>query len=200
VLAQRLARVICHHCKETYPANDTELMILGYPKTKELCRGKGCEHCNWTGYKGRIALYEYLRIEDNLHRLILDRASPYTVRHAAQRNGMVLMAEYAKRAVLAGTTTVAEIQRAVLSEDSQEQVCQNCMRIVSNEFAVCPFCQQMLKEKCEVCKNPVESDWEACPCCGHEITREWRQKHCARCLAPVPAIDELCPYCGGDVA
>ena len=180
-----------------YAATETELAVLGYPKVKELKRGNGCGHCNQTGYKGRMAIYEYLKLEDNLHRMVLERASPYALRHAAQLNGMVTMAEFAKRAVLEGLTTVAEIQRVVLSEESKEQLCKNCRRAVSIEFAVCPFCQHILKEKCTRCGSHIESNWEACPDCGEEIKREWKKQHCQHCLAAVDPNWELCPYCGG---
>ena len=197
VLSQRLVRTLCERCKVTYQATETELAILGYPKIEKLHRGKGCVHCSETGYRGRMALYEYLRIEDNLHRLIIDRASPYTIRHAAQRNGMVLMADFAKRAVLEGITTVAEIQRAVLADEAKEQLCHNCQRVVNLDFAVCPFCQHILKEKCHSCGSPVEAGWEACPNCGDEIEREWKKVHCRHCLAPVDPHLGSCPYCGG---
>jgi RNA polymerase subunit RPABC4/transcription elongation factor Spt4 len=146
-----------------------------------------------------MAIFEYLRIEDDMHRLILDRASPYTIRHFAQRKGMLLMAEFAKRAVLEGKTTVAEIQRAVLAEEGKEQLCVNCHRVVNLDFTICPFCQHVLKEKCAGCGNPVEANWEACPICGKEVDREWQRRHCRRCLAPVDGGSETCPYCGGDV-
>lgn len=113
-------RRTCGKCTQAFPINETEWAILGYPRVKELRRGVGCEHCNHTGFKGRLGIYEYLRIEDDMHRPILDRASPYTIRHFAQRKGMLLMAEFAKRAVLDGKTTVPEIQRGVLSEEGKE--------------------------------------------------------------------------------
>lgn len=199
VLAQRLVRCNCEKCTRTFPISETERAVLGYPKVKELQRGAGCEHCNHTGYKGRMAIYEYMRIEDEMHRLILDRASPYTVRHFAQRRGMLLMADFAKRAVLEGKTTVPEIQRAVLTEENKEQLCSSCQRVVNLEFTICPFCQHVLKEKCGGCGNPVEASWEACPICGKEVDREWKRRHCRRCLAPVDATCDHCPYCGGEV-
>jgi type IV pilus assembly protein PilB len=196
VLSQRLVRQICPACATGYPATEAELSVLGYPKIKELRHGAGCPQCNQTGYKGRMAIYEYLRLDETLHRMIIDRASPYTIRHAAKRNGMVLMAEAARHAVLEGLTTVAEIQRVILTEDSQEQVCAKCQRTVSLEFAICPYCQSTLKEKCHRCGNPVESSWEACPSCGEEIEREWKKQHCQHCLAVVDPAWDVCPFCG----
>jgi type IV pilus assembly protein PilB len=199
VLAQRLVRVICTGCKEAYPANATELAVLGYPGVTELQRGRGCPDCQQTGYKGRIAVFEYLRIGDNLHRLILDRASSYSIRQAAQRNGMVPMAEFAKRAVLDGLTTVAEVQRVLLADEGREQLCQGCQRVVSNDFSVCPFCHHVLKESCPECKNPIEPTWDACPRCGHGIEREWQKLYCRQCVAPLDRRWGACPYCGGNV-
>jgi len=199
VLAQRLVRRNCEKCTQTFPISETEWAVLGYPKVKELQRGVGCDHCSQSGYKGRLAIFEYMRIEDDMHRLILDRASPYTIRHFAQRKGMLLMADFAKRAVLEGETTVAEIQRAVLAEEGKEQLCSNCQRVVNLDFTICPFCQHVLKEKCGGCSNPVEASWEACPICGKEVDREWKRRHCQRCLAPVDAGCDSCPYCGGTV-
>jgi len=199
VLAQRLVRRNCEKCTQTFPISETEWAVLGYPKLKEVQRGVGCEHCSQSGYKGRLAIFEYMRIEDDMHRLILDRASPYTIRHFAQRKGMLLMADFAKHAVLEGKTTVAEIQRAVLAEEGKEQLCSNCQRVVNLDFTICPFCQHVLKEKCGGCSNPVEASWEACPICGKEVDREWKRRHCGRCLAPVDAGCDSCPYCGGGV-
>ncbi len=199
VLAQRLVRCICTECPESYAPNETELAALGHPHVDSLHRGRGCAHCSGTGYRGRMAIFEFLRLDESLHRLIIERASPYAIRHAAQRKGMLLMTDFAKRAVLEGRTTVAEVQRAVLIDDGKEQMCLNCKRVVSIEYSVCPFCQHVLKEKCAHCGSPVESSWEACANCGQEIEREWQKLYCRHCLAPVSPHWETCHYCGGNL-
>ena len=197
VLAQRLLRRICPHCAEEYSASETELALLGYPESATLRRGVGCPHCAGTGYKGRMAVYEYFKVEEDIHRLILDRASPYAIRYAAKRAGMLLMADYAKHAVLEGETSVEEVQRVVLSEAPREQLCHNCQRVVSVDFSVCPFCQAKLKESCDHCGKPVESGWESCPSCGHHLEREWERVYCRHCLAPVQPEWTSCDFCGG---
>jgi type IV pilus assembly protein PilB len=197
VVAQRLVRVICPKCKEKYQPNDIELAILGHPEITELYHGKGCEYCNWTGYRGRKAIYEYLKITEDIHRLILDRASPYVIKHTAQKNGMLTMKDFAKLEVIKGVTTVGEIQRTILSNQEQEQLCPNCMRTVSFEFSVCPFCHTSLREKCEKCGQISDPNWEACPNCGHVFEREWQKHYCKTCLAPVPPEWDVCRYCGG---
>jgi type IV pilus assembly protein PilB len=199
VVAQRLVRVICEQCRTQHPPTDSELAVLGYPKGVILQRGAGCEHCAHTGFQGRMAIFEYFKVDESLHRLILDRASPYAIRHAAQRNGMVLMADFAKKAVLEGLTTVGEVQRVVFSAEDSEQLCGGCGRVVSQDFAVCPFCQQNLKERCASCGSAVERDWEACPNCGKELEREWQRVFCRGCLAPVDPRWATCNYCGEEI-
>ena len=199
VMAQRLVRRICPDCVEGYAPNETELALLGYPEVDELRRGVGCEACGHTGYRGRLAIYEYFRVDENIHRLILDRASPYAIRYAAQRGGMLFMADYAKRVVVAGETTVEEIQRVILSEAPREQLCHSCQRVVSLEFSVCPFCHATLKETCGGCGKPVEPNWESCPSCGDPLEREWQKVYCRHCLAPVKPEWESCHFCGGSI-
>ena len=196
VLAQRLVRVICAECRESYDANPTELAILGKSEALALQRGRGCSHCAGTGYRGRMALFEYFRMDEKYHHLVLDRASSLAIRHAAQRDGMVTMAEYAKQAVLDGLTTVAEVERVVLSDAGRERLCSGCHRVVSVDFAVCPYCKTVLRENCPHCNQPVEPNWEVCATCGREIEREWQRSYCPRCDAPQDPHWVSCPFCG----
>jgi len=197
VLAQRLVRVLCPDCKEPYQPNQSELAALGYPKINELYRGRGCKTCSSTGFRGRVAIFEYLPVFENIVKLIFDRASSFAIRHAARQNGMIPLSDFAKRAVLTGTTTVAEIQRAVLADEGREQLCRQCGQVVSLDFAVCPFCQTILKEKCSACSHPLDPEWEACPNCGQEIESELRKTYCTHCQAPLAGRRESCPFCGG---
>lgn len=197
VLAQRLIRVICDACREPYEANQSELALLGYPTIDRLHRGAGCERCNHTGYRGRVALFEYLRVDETIHRLILERASHLAVRHAAERAGMATMGEYGKKAVLDGRTTVAELQRVLLGNETQEQLCEGCQRVVGMDYVVCPFCQHRLTEVCTKCKASLDAHWEACPSCGQTIERVQDTVYCPTCVAPVDPHADSCPYCGG---
>ncbi len=199
VLAQRLLRRICPECKETYEANESERAMLGYPSESRIARGRGCSACAETGYQGRFAVFEYFRLEESLHRLILDRASPYAIRHAAQRSGMILMSDFARRAVLDHETTVQEVQRVVLSAEGREQLCGGCQRVISVEFSVCPFCQNVLRESCTGCGTALDPGWDACPTCGKTVEREWKKVYCQGCLAPVNPAWSTCRYCGTEI-
>jgi type IV pilus assembly protein PilB len=197
ILAQRLVRVLCRDCKEAYAPNYSERTILGNSKVEKLYRSRGCRKCSGTGYKGRLAIFEYLSITENILKLIYDRTSSFAIRHAARQNGMITLTEFAKQAVLNGKTSVAEIQRAVFSDEGREQLCHHCGQVVSLDFAVCPFCQITLKEKCSGCGHPLDPTWEACPNCGTEIESELRKTYCPHCQAPLTGNRESCPFCGG---
>jgi type IV pilus assembly protein PilB len=199
VLAQRLIRVLCPSCKEEYKPNLSELAVLGYPKIEELHRGRGCPSCSGTGFKGREAIYEYLPMSENILKLIVERASSYAIQYLAVQNGMIPMSEFAKRAVLNGRTSVAEIQRAVLANEAREQLCTQCSQVVSLDFTVCPFCQKVLKEKCTGCGHPLDPTWEACPNCGLEVDSELRKTYCPYCQAPINGKRDSCPFCGGSL-
>ena len=197
ILAQRLIRVLCKDCKEAYTPNYSERTILGNSGLESIFWSRGCRNCSGTGYKGRMAIFEYLPITENILKLIYERTSSFAIRHAARQNGMITLAEFAKQAVLSGITSIAEIQRAVLSDEGHEQLCRNCGHVVSMDFVVCPFCQNTLKEKCSGCGHPLDPIWEACPNCGTEIESEMRKTYCPYCQAPVTGHRHSCPFCGG---
>ncbi|MBN1516321.1 Flp pilus assembly complex ATPase component TadA [Candidatus Sumerlaeota bacterium] len=200
VLAQRLVRVNCKHCLESYAPTEAELAMLGYPRIDHLHRGAGCKYCGNTGYKGRKALYEYTSVDSNLHRDIMQNAPSHVLHRTATKNGMIPMSDFARREVIEGGTTVAEIRRTVMAEEGRELLCPTCSRLVNAEFTVCPHCQARLREVCPGCGAQIDSSWEACPNCGHEIRREWQQLYCRNCFAPVQADWDACPYCNTEIA
>lgn len=199
VLAQRLVRVNCPKCKAPAPATAIELSVLGYPKIDSLMRSPGCGHCSQTGYKGRMAIFEYFRVDETIQRLILERPSPYTLRKTAEGNGMIGLGEFARRAVLEGLTTVDEIQRTVLSDEQHDQICGKCKRSVSADYTVCPYCGNVLKETCPKCGGAIDPAWRSCPSCGTEIERAWESHYCRNCLAPLQPGATVCSFCGSKV-
>ncbi len=114
VLAQRLVRTICKHCKEKYlPENPGTLPAdFGFKKGEYLWRGKGCKDCRNTGYSGRKALYELLVMSDELRELVLNRASASQLLDVAcKKYGLVLMRDEGWRLCRAGITTPQEVLR-----------------------------------------------------------------------------------------
>ncbi|MCC6141509.1 MAG: GspE/PulE family protein [Nitrospira sp.] len=128
VLAQRLARRICKDCKEQYVGTPEEYEELrqGYgverweklgikqDNTFRLPRGKGCETCNRTGYKGRVALHELLLGSDNIKRMIQQKARTEDMLHAAMDEGMTTLVQDGIQKVLLGQTSYKEVKAVAI--------------------------------------------------------------------------------------
>lgn len=118
VLAQRLVRRICPQCRAPYTPQDAELAFSGLNNSAvQLYTGQGCEHCNQTGYRGRIAIHEVLRGTPDLQRLTLNRASTEEIRQAALREGMISLKMDGIQKALQGITTIREIMRVAFREE-----------------------------------------------------------------------------------
>ncbi|MDW8032263.1 MAG: GspE/PulE family protein [Aquificaceae bacterium] len=117
VVAQRLVRRICPHCKEAYKPSQEELSQLGLSEECILYRGRGCEHCMGTGYKGRTGIYEVLEVEEEFKKTIIKTQDAVELRNFARGQGFGSMLEDGIRKVLAGITTPEEVLRAVKAEE-----------------------------------------------------------------------------------
>ena len=115
IVAQRLVRKLCRHCKHAYAPDATELGLVGQSSKKPILFYKevGCEACNFVGFKGRIAVVEVLKITSEIDELIAHGASKQEMLEAAESAGFRGLAQDAIRHVLAGTTSLSEISRVV---------------------------------------------------------------------------------------
>ncbi len=118
ILAQRLVRTICPHCKKAYQASGRELDELGIDSSSStlLYKGEGCEACGYSGYHGRAGIYELLTIDDDIRRLVMANSDASTVKRTATGKGMLTLREDGAHKVLAGITTTSEVLR-VTHED-----------------------------------------------------------------------------------
>lgn len=121
ILAQRLARRICVHCKHTFTPTEDQLMELELlpddVRDRKFQRGRGCEACNNTGYRGRIGLYEIMTIDDELRDLITSHASTNLLRNAARKRGMRTLRETGLLAIFEGISTIEEVVRCTIVDD-----------------------------------------------------------------------------------
>jgi type IV pilus assembly protein PilB len=119
VVAQRLGRRICKDCKVPVVVPEDDLTAYGYvPQGRgpvTLYQGRGCQSCDYTGMKGRVAIYEVMPISDEIRHLILKEASAADIRAAAERQGMKTLRQAGLAKVLEGTTTTQEILSVTLS-------------------------------------------------------------------------------------
>ncbi|CAN5578730.1 N/A [soil metagenome] len=121
VVAQRLVRRVCPYCTEPTPPTEESLIALGIThaeaNTADFRKGRGCERCTHTGYKGRQGLYELMVIDDTIRRMTVERTSSDQMKkHAVEEQGMRTLLGDGKLAVLAGKTTPAEVLRVCQRE------------------------------------------------------------------------------------
>jgi type IV pilus assembly protein PilB len=115
ICAQRLVRRICTQCKEDHPTPPQAMTDAGFTQEESTQvmpkRGKGCERCNGTGYKGRVGLYEVMEVTETLRELILVGASTLELKRKAVDEGMITLRRSGLRKVMEGVTTIEEVAR-----------------------------------------------------------------------------------------
>jgi len=111
VLAQRLVRVICPKCKETFQPAARLASELGLPASARLARGKGCASCKDTGYKGRVGIFELLKMSEAVKGHVVSKAAAHVIREEGRRGGMSSLRADGLAKALAGQTTIEEVLR-----------------------------------------------------------------------------------------
>ena len=122
VLAQRLARRICDKCKEEYIPSDEVLKTLGLEnmiaKGVKFNRGKGCQYCAQSGFKGRVGIFELLCVSPAIQDLVLRKASAEEIRLAAIKEGMETLRKTAVDKLLSGLISAEEVIRITIESGS----------------------------------------------------------------------------------
>lgn len=113
VVAQRLVRVLCPHCKEPHEASNFELEMLGLTRAQadksNICHKVGCNHCNQKGLIGRTAISEILMVTDEIRSAVMQRKDANTIKKIAVSQGMKTFRDHGIAKVLAGITTIEEV-------------------------------------------------------------------------------------------
>lgn len=117
IIAQRLVRRICKNCKTAVHPTSDEAEILKIPKNSLIYKGKGCQACNNTGYKGRLAVHEVLVLDSSMREMIVKGANSDEIREFAINHGMITLWDNTKRNVLEGNTTVEELLRVAYGQE-----------------------------------------------------------------------------------
>lgn len=218
VIAQRLVRRICQDCRIEVVADKAALEYLGLlEKNQErigdsiaqyyrlnlnedgmpiFAKGLGCDSCNGTGYKGRIGVFEVMRLNDEIRELAAKGSTTAMIRFAAKQSGMIPLKDYSLRLVGQGLTTPEEVVRVTLADTAGEDtLCTKCRNPVGDDFIKCPFCQHDLKISCARCGTMQQEGWASCPKCGLSQEEANRESICNGCEAEINGDWHVCPYC-----
>ncbi len=174
VIAQRLVRRLCVSCRRQYTPEADTLRALGIADADAaqfvFYRSVGCEECNHTGYRGRIALYEVMRVSDKVRRLIAQKGGEDMIREAAVEAGMITLGEDGLAKVKSGITTAEELLRVVTEVREMRTLCPKCGGAVAIDFMACPHCGHRLSGGCPRCGRALQPGWTFCPFCATSTT------------------------------
>jgi type IV pilus assembly protein PilB len=174
VIAQRLVRRLCVHCRRQYTPPADILRSLGIADVDAAAipfyKSVGCDQCNHTGYRGRIGIYEVMRVTDKLRRLIAARTTEDQIREAAVAGGMITLGEDGLSKVKSGVTTPEELLRVVTEVREMRTLCGGCGAAVGVDFNACPQCGKRLGGGCPHCGRALQPGWNFCPYCAKTTT------------------------------
>jgi type IV pilus assembly protein PilB len=170
VVAQRLVRRLCVQCRRQYTPPPDTLRALNISEADAgaipFYKSVGCDQCNHTGYRGRIGIYEVMRITDKLRRVIAARAPEDQIRDAAIAGGMISLGEDGLAKVKGGVTTPEELLRVVTEVREMRTLCSGCGAAVGVDFLACPQCGKRLGGGCPHCGRSLQTGWNFCPYCA----------------------------------
>jgi type IV pilus assembly protein PilB len=169
VLAQRLVRRLCPDCRTVVPAGQHDLARLGLPTPTHLPRAVGCDRCGGTGYRGRVGIFELLRVDVAVRELILEGAPTDAIREAAAAAGMVPLPLDAWSRVEAGLTTLEEVRPLLTLLADAAAACRSCGSALGRGHLFCPLCGGGVARRC-ACGAAAGPHWRFCGACGGRLS------------------------------
>jgi type IV pilus assembly protein PilB len=166
VLAQRLARKLCVHCRAQHTARADELAALGLPRRDVRAFAPvGCDRCDGTGFRGRVGVFELIVVTPGLRERIVRRAPADAIGELARAEGTIPMAEDAWAKVRAGVTTIREVAPLLVQGALDVTLCHVCAAPVRAAFNACTACGAALRKRC-ACGARLDDAWRYCGRCG----------------------------------
>jgi type IV pilus assembly protein PilB len=174
VVAQRLMRRLCVHCRRQYTPPADVLRSLNIAEADAAAipfyKSVGCDQCNHTGFRGRIGIYEVMRVSDKLRRLITAKSTEDQLREAAVAGGMITLGEDGLAKVKSGVTTPEELLRVVTEVREVRTLCSGCGSAVGVDFNACPQCGKRVGGGCPHCGRAMQPGWNFCPYCARNAS------------------------------
>jgi hypothetical protein len=162
-------RRLCQQCRRQYTPDAETLRALNMSEDTAahfvFYKAVGCEDCNHTGYRGRMGIYEVMRVNDKIRRLVAQRAGEDMIRDAAIAAGMITLGEDALAKVKTGLTSAEELFRVVTEVKEVRTLCPGCQGTVGVDFMACPHCGYRLLNGCQKCGRSLQAGWQFCPYC-----------------------------------
>jgi type IV pilus assembly protein PilB len=171
IVAQRLVRKLCPKCK--VPASSdakgggASFSSAGM-EGAALFQEKGCASCNYTGFSGRVGVFEVLSVSAKLKEIISTGGTEEEIRSAAYALGMTSMEEDGLQKARRGITTLEEVVRVVEAEETFKSLCLQCHRSIHIDFLICPYCGSASPYVCSSCGKLLQAEWQVCPYCRHK--------------------------------
>lgn len=168
IIAQRLVRKVCKHCKKAVKPDKRSLAMLKLPESsvRETVVGQGCNRCDEKGYLGRTGIFELLMMNHEMRQLISGAYSESNFFKLARINGMRTLMDVGVEKVNMGVTTLEELIRVLGPSSLLECDCEQCGKPFNVNFVFCPFCGMARISICFKCRRPLDGAWNVCPSCG----------------------------------
>lgn len=182
VVAQRLVRTPCMACIAPYTPSPRTLKMLGLVESDVenavLRRGRGCNDCGQTGYKGRVGIYEVLPVTAGVRSALIQNPTETNILAAAQTAGMISLRAAGLLKALRGETTLEEVLRVTHVDVVDGTHCPACDRGVDEDMLCCPWCgTDVDRGNCTTCAKPLDIDWRTCPYCRADVPRKPDGQH-----------------------
>jgi type II secretory ATPase GspE/PulE/Tfp pilus assembly ATPase PilB-like protein/FixJ family two-component response regulator len=170
IIAQRLVRRICAHCKtEDQPDLQTLRALRIYDRQIQSYKGAGCRKCNNTGYKGRLGIFEIFLVDGELRRMIRGNASESELMRSAKQSGMATLLEDAIAKIESGLTTCEEVLRVFGPQNTLEIPCSQCGAVLEERYRFCPHCGASITPQCNACDRLISPGWRFCAHCSNPV-------------------------------
>ena len=171
VMAQRLVRRICRHCSQPTTPTDEQRATLRLSRRDiedtVFRLGTGCEHCDDTGYRGRMGVHELMGADGTVGEQLVAGGNSAMLRRAALTDGMHSLREDALTKARHGVTSLVEVLRVTPSDVQTDGACPTCGQVVGDDYDYCPWCSADLRaDQCGSCGRELQYGWQVCPRCA----------------------------------
>jgi hypothetical protein len=164
-------RRICRHCSQPATPTDEQRATLRLTRRDvedSVYRlGTGCEHCDDTGYRGRMGAHELMGTDGAVGEQLVAGGNAAMVRRAALADGMHSLREDALIKARQGVTSLEEVLRVTPSDVQTDGACPTCGQVVGDDYDYCPWCSADLRaDQCGSCGRDLQFGWQVCPRCA----------------------------------